>query len=54
LREQPGLHLFGNLQFLRGAMFRFQFLGDAAALRFDLPVYLVEADQRKRYFRPDP
>ena len=48
LREEPGLYLFGNLQFLCGAAFRFQLRGKLPALRFDLPIDLVEAHQLKR------
>src|SRR6266516_1152450 len=48
LREEPGLHLLCNLQFLRGAPFRFQFCGSKPAVRFDFLIYLVESHKRKR------
>src|SRR6266699_2155559 len=47
LREEPGLHLFGNFKLLRGTAFGFQSFSKGAALRFDGLGHLVEADQRK-------
>src|SRR5229473_196685 len=47
LGEEPGLGLFGNFDFLRGAAFGFQPPGEGAALRFDGVGHFVEADQRK-------
>src|SRR5713101_721258 len=47
LREEPGLHLFGNFKFLGGAAFGFLLLSDGAALLFDGVGHLVEAHQRK-------
>src|SRR5229473_3913363 len=47
LGEEPGLDLFGDFDFLRGAAFGFQPPGEGAALRFDGVGHFVEADQRK-------
>jgi hypothetical protein len=47
LGKEPGLDLGCNFQFLRSAAFGFQFPGDDAALRFDLPAGLIEAHKRE-------
>src|SRR5467141_252709 len=47
LREEPGLHLFGNFEFLDGAAFGFLFVSEGAALLFDGVGHFVEAHQRK-------
>ena len=47
LREEPGLHLFGNFQFLGRAAFGFELLGHGAALRFDFAAQLIEFHQRE-------
>jgi hypothetical protein len=52
LRKEPGLNLFGYLQFLCGAAFGFQVLGNRLASHFDFPVYFVEAHQGKRVSVP--
>ena len=45
MREQAGLHLLGNFEFLGGATFGFEFFGDGAALGFDLVRNLIETDE---------
>jgi hypothetical protein len=45
LGEEPGLDLFGNFDFLRGAAFGFQPPGEGAALRFDGVGHFVETDE---------
>ncbi len=45
LREQAGLDLLGDFQFLGGAAFGFKFLGEGAAMSFDAAREFVEADQ---------
>src|SRR5207247_10590341 len=47
LREETGLDLLGDFDFLRGAAFGFQLLGKGAALRFDRVSHFVETHQRK-------
>jgi len=43
LGKEPCLHLFCNLEFLVGAAFRFQLLGNSAAFCFDLLAHFVTA-----------
>src|SRR5712692_10895408 len=47
LREQPGLHVLGDFEFVRGAALGFLLFGDDATLRFHGMGELVEADQRE-------
>src|SRR3982750_427906 len=47
LREEPGLHLLCDFQFVGSATFGFQFLGNRTASRFYFPIYLVPSRERK-------
>ena len=45
LREEAGLDLLGDFQFLGGAAFQFQLLGDGPALLFQRAANIVESDE---------
>src|SRR6266852_3294796 len=48
LREEAGLDLFGDFDFLGGAAFGLLFLGDGAAVGFDGVGHFVETDEAER------
>jgi hypothetical protein len=48
LREEAGLHLPGDFQFLRGTALRFELVGNPAAMFFDFATYLIDAYEEKR------
>ena len=45
LRKELGLHLLGDLEFLGGAAFGFEFFVESLALRFDLPAQYIGGEQ---------
>jgi len=45
LREETGLHLLGNFEFLSSTALGFQLFGDSAAMCFDLVSDFIEADE---------
>ncbi len=47
LREEAGLDVFGDFEFVSGAALGFLLCGDSAALRFHGVGQLVEADERE-------